>query len=144
MLLHQHPQAARGASAAYVSIRQHTSAYVSIRQRITCARSQAERVSIRQHTSAYVSIRQHTSAYVSVCGYLREEPGGEMGVSVCGGGCLLLVLILITAASAVLPRGTPAFYTTASAAACRQWCTSAYVSIRQHTSAYALTCFLHH
>jgi hypothetical protein len=33
-------------ASAYVSIRQHTSAYVSI----------------RQHTSAYVSIRQHTSA----------------------------------------------------------------------------------
>jgi hypothetical protein len=47
--------------------RQHTAAYVSIRQhtsRICTCRDTAASVRIRPHTSAYVSIRQHTSAYV--------------------------------------------------------------------------------
>jgi hypothetical protein len=48
-------------TAAYVSMRQHTSAYVSIlAERVLQCSTQL------QHTSAYVSIRQHTSAYVSI------------------------------------------------------------------------------
>jgi hypothetical protein len=48
---------------AYESIRQHTSAYVSIRQHAVPDEDEeaymSAHVSIRQHTSAYVSIRQH-------------------------------------------------------------------------------------
>jgi hypothetical protein len=54
---------------ATICIRQHTSAYVSIRNKKTCALNALQQpayVSIRQHTSAYVSIHQHTSAYVSI------------------------------------------------------------------------------
>jgi hypothetical protein len=91
-----------------VSIRQHTAAYGSIRQHTSAQRERSEMwvwegssayVSIRQHTSAYVSavrevrdvgmgglvsIRQHTAAYVSIrqrsergqrCGYGRAHVG---------------------------------------------------------------------
>jgi hypothetical protein len=127
------------AVCAYVSIRQHTSAYVSIRQTL------AGVYSIRQHTSAYVSIRQtlagvysiavcrhqyssmrtHIYQYDDACSSMRTH------VAVCEHTYRLRHEHFI-----LLPRHFKfAFHSAESLLrACEG--VSAYVSIRQHTSAY--------
>jgi hypothetical protein len=125
---------------AYVSIRQHTSAYVSIRQPSllhiaspTAFFTTCKDVSIRQHTSAYVSIRQrcpssllHTAsatAFFTTCG----DQHTSAYVSIRQHTSLLHIA---SATAFLLPVKTSAY------ASIRQH-TSAYVSIRQHTSASA-------
>jgi hypothetical protein len=80
-------------SAAYVSIRQHTSAYVSIRQHTSAY------VSIRQHTSAYVSIRQHTFSLSLKCFHRR------FCVSICTFVLAKQVLLYCTSKSSTLVFG---------------------------------------
>jgi hypothetical protein len=103
-----------------------TSAYVSIRQHGFVA----HRVDERQHMSAYDSIRQHTSAYDSIPGedavdvgfvaHRVDEREHENRPIHCG-----------KRAQVRSERQMVRF-------ACQQ--TSAYVSIRQHTSAYVIHC----
>jgi predicted metal-dependent hydrolase len=111
-------------SRAYVSIRQHTSAYVAgdphVERLALVANLSAAYVSIRQHTSAYVSIRQHTSAYVSITAVeLYENVANHARRE-------------YAAAHDVVPLLRPLLPNSVH--------TSAYVSIRQHTSAYVRVC----
>jgi hypothetical protein len=106
------------ASAAYVSIRQHTSAYVSQKRSSSvtassCASPRAAYVSMRlQHTSAYVSIRQHTSAKSAAAAWQRPHAPVR------------------AQHSSFIRQHTSAYVSI------RQH-TSAYISIRQNTPAYA-------
>jgi hypothetical protein len=140
-------------ASACVSIRQHTSAYVSMRQHTSAY------VSIRQHTSAYVlwrtyaralearlvgieererwqesyrvaalamllpQVRLHTSAYVS-----RRQRMGLRHSPFC---CLKYACIRQHTSADVSVWGCGTRHAAASS-------TSAYVSIRQQTSAYGV------
>jgi hypothetical protein len=128
-------------TSAYVSIRQHTSAYVSIRQHpsVTSAyvsayllgranRQHAQAgMRIRQHpsaTSASVSIREHpsaTSAYVSA--YLLGRANCNVHEILCAELVHNWYAVDLGKRLQVLRR-------------IHNLHTSAYVSIRQHTSAY--------
>jgi hypothetical protein len=77
---------------------------------------------IRQHTSAYVSMRQHASAYVSIRQYAR--------LRACARRQHASVVSQYIVDGCVYVRSN---YENDSA---RHLHTSAYVSIRQHTSAY--------
>jgi hypothetical protein len=107
--------AAAGGGSSYVSIRQHTPAYASIRQHTQAG---------GRYTPAYVSIRQHTSAYLAsnvlqkAWGRLRPN-AGLAGVAGVAGG-------------AVRRQRTPP----AVALCARPPRAPAYVSMRQHMSAY--------
>jgi len=112
-------------TSAYVSIRQHTSAYVSILQH------KSAYVGIRQHTSAYVSIRQHTSTYVSI----RQHKSAHVSIPALHRPLASSSL----AAYPVLHLVESALQVTEAhdaAGDLRAPPRSAYVSIRQHTSAY--------
>ncbi len=107
-----------------LGIRQHTSAYVSIRQhtsvsiRVLIGRTTCRCRSL--HTSAYVSMRQHASACVSQ--HTRIDRAHRMSLlelPVSASACARLLKILHTSAYVSIRQHT-----------------SAYVSIRQHTSAY--------
>jgi hypothetical protein len=119
-------------TAAYVSIRPHTSADVRRRPQ-TSAVAVAKCVSlchtsesICQHTAAYGSLRQHTAAYVSI----RQRSHKRQYLYFCTNTCVSIctcILVLVNAGLENLGRGR--------CVSIRQH-TSAYVSIRQHTSAY--------
>ncbi len=114
--MHQHRVSIRPHTSAYVRIRQHTFAYVSIRQH-TSERDLEEEAYITiliVNASEYVSIRQRTSAYVSIC--QRERDLEEEAY----------ITILIENALKVEGLRHPLH---------QPLHTSAYVSIRQHTSA---------
>jgi hypothetical protein len=114
--------------AAYVSIRQHTPAYVSIRQHMPAY------VSIRQHTSAYVSIRQHPSAYVSIrqLHHLGDGNVGELGSLDVHAQSQYLYFCTSKASKLSTAFFFSAMYSFESASCLH---TSAYVSLRQPTSA---------
>ena len=123
----------------YVSIREHTSAYVRIRQRIhTCATGS-------MLTEAATSLRQHTSAYVSVYtpDRSRHKPSSRT--------CALAHAFAILAACNAIRQHTSAYVSVypMRLSPCVRYArrlqryTSAYVSIRQHTSAYT-PCALAH
>jgi hypothetical protein len=116
-----------------VCIHQHTSAYVSIRQAY---------VSIRQHTSAYVSIRQHTSAYGSM--HLREHSRlellhrllcGLLRYSTCGQPLAPAQLRPLHTPASVSIRQPPPLLYMRPAVGSSSAATTAYATIRQHTSA---------
>jgi hypothetical protein len=137
---------APSASPAYVSMRQHTSAYVSI----------------RLHTSAYVRIRQHTSAYVSIRAQTPGHPpprarpphrlpaGGSIRIFVLAKQVNQQVKYLAGCDDPIPPKHS--IYTklwsspSISPIYLKLWegfCrlpSPAYVSIRQHTSAYGSIC----
>jgi hypothetical protein len=130
----------RAHTSAYVSIRQHTSAYVSIRQhksayvsflpgrcrRVCRAHAPRARAGTRpMHTSACVSIRQHTSAYVSI---RQHTPRAQEPVRALVVQYLSLVVKYLSQPSSRISEEYAAHTPCAH--------TSAYVSIRQHTSAY--------
>jgi hypothetical protein len=136
---------------AYLSIPQHTSAYLSIRQHTPAY------ISIPQHTSAYLSIRGCLSpaAYAYIIGAMNEEDI-KFCVCVCVCMCVCVIAYDITAAGrsqrgAARGGGGPArvHSRTDSHGAAQCSCgwsrgasgisagmLRAYVSIRQHTSAY--------
>ena len=131
----------RTVTSAYVHIRQHTSAYVSrpaqaaswelaylgaAQSRGCAGQLPAAPSHARLHTSVYVSIRQHqyTSAYVA---RLRRSTAS------CAFSRAPVLFLLrqylyfcTSTASTLSTRSVPEL-------------TSAYVSIRQHTSAYVST-----
>jgi len=113
----------RGAAAtsAYVSIRQHTPAEAPVR----AARSGR----FRYHTSAYGSIRQHTPAYASggTCASSAERPLPLAPSRRTRAGAVMSTLPAIESTSSSTSRSCPPLSATTP---------SAYVSIRQHTSAY--------
>jgi hypothetical protein len=110
----------RRASAAYDSIRQHTTAYACLPTAYACICLPYN--SIRQHTPA---IRQRTPAFLS-----------QAYAGVCWRACAVYASIRQhTSAYVSIRQHTPAYV------GIRRH-TSAYVSIRQHTSAYA-TCLRH-
>jgi hypothetical protein len=123
------PACIRQHTSAYARIRQHTSAYVSIRQspQSVCPLRHAFCYCSRpQHTSAYVSIRQHTSAYVS---HLKAYALFDM----------LFVTALVR--KLLLPVRGPLEKLVLQCVSIRQH-TSAYFSIRQHTSASSFCQFV--
>jgi hypothetical protein len=129
-------------TSAYVSIRQHTSAYLC-----ACFRLQrGELVSICQHTSAYVSIRQHTSAYVSIperrARHRFSRAPSNPHTRAAGVRELFHSLRLAPecrASAALYPRSQAPVREQHCSPTIRQH-TSAYVSIRQHTSEHKLSC----
>ncbi len=119
-------QAPRQHTSAYASIRQHTSAYVSIPDEYETAPPTAY-VSIRQHTSAYVSIRQHTSAYLMST--KQAPPLFDPLIS-----CPVYIMCVYNVCVYTYIEKHKTHHPFASDPEPH---TSAYVSIRQHTSAYA-------
>jgi hypothetical protein len=121
-------------SPAYVSIRQHTSAYVSIRQHTSAYVSEKGHYCLchtRLHISAYVSIRQHPSASVSI----RQCKRPPLPLSHSPGNTeSSLPTHRANAASSGQFRPPPPRGDTPNPPPHLH--TSAYVSIRQHTSAY--------
>ena len=109
-------------------VRQHTSAYVSIRQHTSERIRQHTSECIRQHTSAYASMRQHTPVHVSIRAWYMRPPGARRlspgfhtrNVAISGRGPVLRFIAPMLAVIGLQQR-------------IRQH-TSAYVSIRQHTS----------
>ena len=100
-------------------IRQHTSAYVSIRQH-TCVLFAGDGLSIRQDTSGYVRIRQHTCVLFA---------GDGLCVSICTfvpGNQLKRTFVLFAGDRFTIAVGHHRE---------KRLHTSAYVSIRLHTSA---------
>jgi hypothetical protein len=136
-------------TSAYV--RPHTSAYASIRQirvltpeddaalagRVPTSRAASARsyVRIRQDTSAFVRIRQDTSGFVRIrqdsSGFvrIRQDTSGYVSIRKC---CRYL---LAQAPPQQLHADAPS--TRRGRERCRFF-TSAYVSIRQHTSVLPL------
>jgi hypothetical protein len=121
----------RQRSAAYVSIRQHTSAYLW--QRSAATRKPRVLYAKPALPSACACIRQHTSAYVSTCTYVSIRQRTSAYVSICQHMSAYVSIrqhLHIVALDSVSVRQHTSAYVSL-----RQR-TSAYVSVRQHTSAY--------
>jgi hypothetical protein len=123
-------------TSAYVNIRQHKSAYVSIRQHTSAYRGVTQQngsrearrsTCIRQHTSASTCIRQHTSAYVKHTSAYRGVTEQD--------GSLEARRSTNQATKRTLPRAAVEAQTISLRYQSQH--ASAYVSIRQHTSACA-------
>jgi hypothetical protein len=122
---HSSSSCIRQHTSAYVSRRPHTSAYVSKRQH-TCFEGQ-ERIDLGAHTSAYVSIRQHTCFE----GQERVELSAQRLAQ------QLQLHIYCTYISCIqLYTLHPAREVLKAIVLTLNQHASAYVSIRQHTSAY--------
>ena len=115
-------------------MRQHTSAYVSIR---------------RQHTPAYVSIRQHTSPNRGAGSTLRPRLASacrviavDCSVCACGGRRNSAPAMCVNIAASARDSRAYVLRSRAQSRASKSPAlhASAYVSIRQHTSAYVSVC----
>jgi hypothetical protein len=132
-------------TSVYVSMRQHTSAYVSICQHASTCVSMRQHtsaygiirthtlayVSMRQHASAYVIIRTHTYAYVSI---RQHTSAASASHSISRPPLLLLHVLFQNRTVSERPRGWRGRKRRAERL--RVCGAGAYVSIRQHTSAY--------
>jgi hypothetical protein len=138
------------ACRSYVSIREHTWAYVSIREhtwaydlrrRASCWNACRSYVSIREHTWAYVSIREHTWAYD-----LRRRAS-------CWNACRSCSTLASICLRCCCPDRAFSRYSSPSIVSWLSFALApvsirqrkhmaAYVSIRQHTSAYVLEILL--
>jgi hypothetical protein len=100
---------------------------------------------VRQHTSAYVSIRQHTSAYVSIRQLFHSGLDRHICDGLCRLACLAPTLVSVSLSRAddtcdvarsrvpINPLLVPLARPLDGCGSIRQH-TSAYVSIRQHSS----------
>jgi hypothetical protein len=131
-----------GIIAAATCTRQNTSAYIllppALRSKLVVQKYYKSQISgtkalkfsgyyisIRQHTSAYISLRQHTSAYISI----RQHTTEIFGLLPNKANPIIVATKEHSIWSSTAPHELLSTYR-------KLIITPAYVSIRQHTSAY--------